>query len=260
MSRGSDAEPFGGESSAEQAEGGLLSWVPMVSGALSPFEGDGIRDMPGLHFSQRGGFLGGLTPSSAAPASQPAPSEPRHSTTRDVGSSDSDSGSASDSDSKAEEASESDVDGPAHSSDNSDGGLTDRGNKLSLFAPRKRSEDNRNLPLTVEKGMMELKVDLWGEEGVHKNARRSARKEWRRAFLAEAHQHRQIVRWRQNFAGTHVCATPNVLQKLIIHVLCCLQRMRCCVCTDHAWSLQHVHLWERGPTRRVLNQLHANVT
>ena len=203
MSRGSDAEPSGGESSAEQAEGGLLSWVPMVSGALSPFEGNGIRDMPGLHFSQRGGW--GLTPSSAAPASQPAPSEPRHSTTRDVGSSNSDSGSASDSDSQAEEASESEVDGPAHSV----GGLADRGNKLSLFAPRKRSEDNRNLPLTVEKGMMELKVDLWGEEGVHKNARRSARKEWTRAFLAEAHHHRQIVRWRQNFAGTCVCGTPK---------------------------------------------------
>merc|ERR1712205_87269 len=129
--RGSDAEPSGGESSAEQAEGGLLSWVLMVSGALSPFEGNGIRDMPDLHFSQRGGW--GLTPSSAAPASQPAPSEPRHSTTRDVGSSNSDSGSASDSDSQAEEASESEVDGPAHSV----GGLADRGNKLSLFAPRK---------------------------------------------------------------------------------------------------------------------------
>ena len=175
----------------------------MVSGALSPFEGNGIRDMPDLHFSQRGGW--GLTPSSAAPASQPAPSEPRHSTTRDVGSSNSDSGSASDSHSKAEEASESEMDGPAHS----DGGLADRGNKLSLFAPRKRSEDNRNLPLTVEKGMMELKADLWGEEGVHKNARRSARKEWTRAFLAEAHHHRQIVRWRQNFAGTCVCGTPK---------------------------------------------------
>lgn len=97
------------------------------------------------------------------------------------------------------------MDGPAHS----DSGLADRGNKLSLFAPRKRSEDNRNLPLTVEKGMMELKVDLWGEEGVHKNARRSARKEWTRAFLAEAHHHRQIVRWRQNFAGTCVCGTPK---------------------------------------------------
>jgi len=105
------------------------------------------------------------------------------------------------------------VDGPAHSV----GGLADRGNKLSLFAPRKRSEDNRNLPLTVEKGMMELKVDLWGEEGVYKNARRCARKEWTRAFLAEAHHHRQIVRWRQNFAG---CCSIAVANGLLVSVVC----------------------------------------
>ncbi len=49
---------------------------------------------------------------------------------------------------------------------------------LGPFKERPRSRNQEALPLGLEASFRRLKEQLWGKEGVHRNTRKSVRKEW----------------------------------------------------------------------------------
>jgi len=124
--------------------GGLLGWLPQTSLATT-------------QFSVRG--LG------------PEPAEPAAGSTRDVeGGADED---------QAYEDDEHFEDEAGEGLAGSFSASTEEPRKAGPFAPRRRSAEIQQLPLTVEQSMFELKRDLWGAPGTHRNARRARRKEWK---------------------------------------------------------------------------------
>ena len=122
---------------------------------LSPWVSSALPPMPMMEFSVR--------------STAPPPTEPDVSTALFMGSAHPEAAEASEQDGSDSEQEIFDVQDVGGSRDEKRGREERRATK-GPFAKRKRSADCRKLPLTVEKAMLQLKEDLWGQKGVHKNA------------------------------------------------------------------------------------------
>ena len=125
-----------------------------------------LAGTPGVHFSARSG----------APAPGPQAEEPAVSTTLDV-----ECGSLKEEDELLGAEDEGQAAPPSETVCLSDG---DGKPTLADYPARKRSREDERLPLTVEKGMLEIKRLLWGT--AHGGMER---RQWKNVFASEAQRH-----------------------------------------------------------------------
>jgi len=160
---------------------GIAHWMPAIPAVPS------LAALPGLQFSMRAG---------------PLPSEPLPSSTQDIEHGDSDAPTEASTDVEA--------------TDDIQAEDVESTYAAGPFLARKRSETQQLLPCTLEKSMQELKKDLWGVPGAHRNSRKGRRNEWKDTWKRSVSDHEsRLMR-----TGGSLCCSTEVLNGLCVPFVC----------------------------------------